>query len=144
MPARSPRAAALAGLLAAALAGPADAQTAAVCRGEIVVQGEGRAQAVPDVLRAVFSVEAEGAGPAEALSDASGRVAAMLDAFAEAGIEDADLQTVDISLFPVREHGDGVRAPRITAWRAGSGVAATLRDPALFGAVAQAATEAGA
>ncbi|MEM6439680.1 MAG: SIMPL domain-containing protein, partial [Pseudomonadota bacterium] len=47
-------------------------------------------------------------------------------------------------LFPVREHGDGVRAPRITAWRAGSGVAATLRDPALFGAVAQAATEAGA
>ncbi|MEM1313589.1 MAG: SIMPL domain-containing protein [Pseudomonadota bacterium] len=135
---------ALLGAAVAALPLAAPAQDAVVCRGEIAVQGLGQVQAVPDVLRAAFSVEAEAASPADALADASGRTAALLAAFADAGIEERDTQTVQVSLFPVRERGDGVRAPRVVAWRAGSGVSVVLRDPAKFGAVAEAATDAGA
>ncbi|MEO1686348.1 MAG: SIMPL domain-containing protein [Pseudomonadota bacterium] len=132
-------------LSASALAAPAQAQEAAgLCRGELTVTGQGVAMAVPDVLRLRFEVEAEASSPAEALADASAGMQGVFEALAAQGVAERDMATTDVNLFEVRERVKSGAPPRIVAWRAGSGVAVTLRDPSAFGAVAQAATGAGA
>ncbi len=135
---------------AVALAGPALAQQAAkpaeggTCPGRITVQGEGSVQAVPDLLRVTLEVEAEADAPGTALSDASADTQAVLDALKAQGIAARDISTTEVSLIPVRDQPEANQPPKTVGWRAASALRVSLRDTSTFGAVADAATQAGA
>ncbi len=117
---------------------------AAQCRGRLVVEGEGIETATPDVLRVSFGADARAEGPGEALSQASQATQALLDAVLAAGVAKADVSTTQVSLNPVYDRSERNAPPEIVAWEAGSSLAVTLKDVSRFGALATAATEAGA
>ncbi|WP_339947663.1 SIMPL domain-containing protein [uncultured Albimonas sp.] len=117
------------------------------CRGRLVVEGEGIETATPDVLRVSFGADARAEGPGEALSRASQATKSLLDAVLAAGVAREDVSTTQVSLNPVYERSDRAdrnAPPEIVAWEAGSSLAVTLKDVSGFGALATAATEAGA
>ncbi|SFH69133.1 SIMPL domain-containing protein [Albimonas pacifica] len=114
------------------------------CRGRLVVEGEGIETATPDVLRVSFGADARAEGPGEALAQASEAVKALLDAVLAAGVAKEDVSTTQVNLNPVYDRSERNAAPEIVAWEAGSSLAVTLKDVSKFGALATAATEAGA
>ncbi len=140
----------IAAAAALALVGPAAAQQArppaegGTCPGRIAVQGEGSVQAVPDLLRLTFEVEAEADTPAAALEDASADTQAVLDALKAQGLAARDISTTEVSLHPIRDQQEAGRAPVTTGWRAASALRAAVRDTGRFGEIADAATQAGA
>lgn len=132
---------------AVALAGPALAQQeaeSATCPGRITVQGEGSVQAVPDLLRVTFEVEAEADAPGTALQDASADTQAVLDALKAQGIAARDISTTEVSLIPVRDQTEANEPPKTVGWRAASALRVSVRDTSAFGSLADAATQAGA
>lgn len=132
---------------AVALAGPALAQQeaeGATCPGRITVQGEGSVQAVPDLLRVTFEVEAEADAPGTALQDASADTQAVLDALKAQGIAARDISTTEVSLIPVRDQTEANEPPKTVGWRAASALRVSVRDTSAFGSLADAATQAGA
>ena len=153
LPPARPRAGALVPALALALAAalaapalPARADTAAAALPRtIVVTGEGRAEAVPDMATVTLGMTAEAPTAAEALratSEAITKALAVLDA---AGIEARDRQTTGLSLSPVWDYGrDGSRPPRITGYRASNGLAVRVRDLSGLGALLDAVVADGA
>jgi len=114
------------------------------CRGRLVVEGEGIETATPDVLRVSFGAEARAEGPGEALSRASEATQGLLDAMLAAGVAKEDVSTTQVNLNPVYDHSQRNAPPKIVAWEAGSSLAVTLKEVSKFGALATAATEAGA
>ena len=140
---------ALAVLGAAALPGLAAAQTppqavAATCPGRLAVTGQGEASGTPDLLRVSLRTETEAASPADALNGTAARAEAMLKALKDQGIADVDVQTTEVSLYPVRDQAKPGKAPNIVAWRAANGLRVSLVDPSRFGSVVNAAAAAGA
>jgi uncharacterized protein len=136
--------AALAALIAAAVAfagvgRPGQARGSAAQPGRtITVEGVGTVRGVPDTAHVTFGVETHGATAQEALAAAGGKMRRILVALKQAGVEKADLQTQDVSVYPHQESSgpDG--------FDASSSVAATVRAVSRTGKVIDAAVAAGA
>jgi uncharacterized protein YggE len=105
----------------------------------VEVQGVGTATGTPDVLHVTVGVEAGAATVGDALSSANAAAGKVLDALHAAGLDDADLQTRDVHVYP-RYEGNG---QDITGYVAGQDIAVTLRDLGTAGATISAAVEAG-
>lgn len=112
----------------------------------IVVTGEGRVEAAPDLATVSAGVETEAASATDALTRNSAAMAQVLAALGEAGIAAADVQTSAIALEPVwnqpREGEAG--APRITGYAARNIVTIQVREIARLGGVLDALAQAGA
>jgi uncharacterized protein len=95
----------------AGAAPPAEIRWAAAQTGEaaqpgagITVVGDGEVSVAPDRLVAHLGVEVRAVSAGEALTTASQRVQAMIDALTGAGVAEQDIQTVEVSLRPEQLH----------------------------------------
>lgn len=112
-------------------AGPSDART-------ITVTGSGTARGVPDTAVFSFGVETEGATARLASAANAEQMRRVIAALVAAGVERADLQTQDVSLYPRRDDsGTG------SGFTANSSVSATVRDISRAGKAVDAAVAAG-
>lgn len=135
------------GLLAATLVGPAvnavQAQTDPedVVR-SISVNGTGRVKAEPDVADINLGVTKQGEDAQTALGETADVMDAVIKALLEAGIAEADIQTTNLSLYPIYDYDEN--PPEIEGWEASNQVNVTVRDIESVGGVVDAATAAGA
>lgn len=106
----------------------------------ITVTGTGRITAVPDIADWSFGVQAEAATASEALESAAGTTRSIVDALRAAGVEQKDLRTEQVSVYP-RTSQDG---RSVEGFSATSSVSATVRDIGRAGDVVDAAVGAGA
>lgn len=100
----------------------------------IDVTGSGRASAPPDVVRVSAGVRCEAPDVSAALSDAAGRAAALAQAARDHGVDPRDLRTTSSGVQP-RYDRDGTS---VVGYSAQQGLAVTVRDPALVGALVDA------
>jgi len=100
----------------------------------IVVTGEGRIAAEPDMAVINLGVMREAATAGEAMSAASEAAAAVLAAVAEAGIEPRDVQTSSLNLQPRWDHSDQNGA-RLTGYIANNDLMIRVRDLDALGAL---------
>ena len=117
----------------------APAADAAIPSG-VTVTGTGRVSVVPDRLDATFGVETQASTADEALSANADTTQNVIDALGNAGIEDEDIQTQQVSVYP-RYSSDG---QVIVGYSASNSVLAKIRELDGAGAVIDAAAAAGA
>ncbi|CAA9387688.1 MAG: hypothetical protein AVDCRST_MAG66-716 [uncultured Pseudonocardia sp.] len=136
---RSPRAAALLGLLAAVLvagcSAPAVAAPGPVDRPVITTRGTGTASAAADIVTVTLGVQTSGTTASEALAANNEAAAAVQEVLRGAGVAGEDLRTADLSIFP--SYSDEGRT--ITGYEVSNRVTAVLRDLAGAGALVDAA-----
>ena len=92
----------------------------------ITVSGRAEAEAVPDIATLSIGVETEARTPGEALSENAERMTAVMARLKEAGIDDRDLRTSQLGIWPIfAERGQ----PRETVgYRASNQLTVTIRD----------------
>lgn len=135
----------LAGVLvvAAAIAGVAQprlGRSATPTAGTLItVTGSGTVDATPDRASFDFGVTSQGATATEALARNSSEARAISDALKRAGIDSADIQTTQVSLWP-QTSSEGTR---ITGYQASNSVQVTA-GLGRSGALVDAAVRAGA
>lgn len=132
--------------LAAALAVlPAAAQETDWPGRHVAVSGTAEVEAVPDRATVTAGAETQAATAAEALAANSTVMAEVFAALEAAGIERRDVQTSNLTLGAIWNHGrDGSEPPRVTGYQAGNMVTVRVRDVSALGAVIDAVTTAGA
>ena len=97
-------------------------------RRAITVSAQGKAVAVPDELTVSLGVMVRAATAREALSQANERTRAAITAFKEGGVEERDLATADLTIWP--EYGE---TRRVDAHQARNTLSVRLRDLAQAG-----------
>ena len=139
---RRPALALCAALAAPPLAAPLAAQEADPA-GRLVVTGEGRSAAAPDMAVLRLGAQAEAEEAAAALDAASRAARALIEALRAAGVAEADIQTSELALHPRYAPRDGME-DAVTGYVASNVVTARLRDLDALGDTLDAAAEAGA
>jgi uncharacterized protein len=123
-------------ILAAAFA--AEGMAAETSR-ELVVTGQGRVEAVPDLATVTAGVEAQAEEAAEALAESGETMREVLAALEEAGIARTDIQTSHVALEPVyrqRNDRDGmIEAPEVVGYIARNILTVRVREVGAVGAV---------
>jgi uncharacterized protein YggE len=99
-------------------------------RRSVTVSAVGKAVAVPDELTVSLGVMVRAATAREALSQANERTRAAIAAFKDGGVEERDLATADLTIWP--EYGD---SRRVDAYQARNTLSVRLRDIAQAGAL---------
>ena len=137
---------ALAGVLVAAIAGPAMTVSAADDSGArehtISVDGSGIVKVKPDVADVSLGVSIRRDRAGDASIEAANALAMVIEALLAAGIAEDDIQTTTLSLDTVYDYD---RSPAtIVGYQATNIVNVTLRDVTQVGAVIDAAVDAGA
>ncbi|MBI4450174.1 SIMPL domain-containing protein [Candidatus Uhrbacteria bacterium] len=94
---------------------------------QITVSGEGKVRAAPDVAIVTAGFTELGADARTVQSAINRRAAALVDAVKQAGVAQADIQTVDFSVSPQYAYGEG-KAPRVTGYGANQSVEIRIRD----------------
>ncbi|MEM9782743.1 MAG: SIMPL domain-containing protein [Pseudomonadota bacterium] len=123
---------------------PALAAEPEAAPGRLTVRGIGTASAEPDIARLSMAATGEARRPAEALSQASTGIAAVIDALAALGIAARDMQTTAVDLQPVFNRPEAGQSARITGYRAVNRLSITVRDLDIVGRAIAEGTEAGA
>lgn len=107
------------------------------------VTGTGAVSGAPDLARAVFGVTAQRPAAAEAYAETARAMTDVMAAVAAAGVAEADVQTVELSLAPVYV-GGGDAPLRIEGYAARQRVAVTVRALESLGPLLDSAARAGA
>jgi uncharacterized protein YggE len=102
----------------------------------ITVSGLGTATGIPDTADVWIGVQAEGATANAALDRANESAAALLEVLKGAGIDETDIQTTNVSLYPTYDN----EGRRITGYVASNDLSVTVRDLDELGKVLDAAT----
>jgi uncharacterized protein len=97
-------------------------------RRSVTVSAAGKAAAVPDELTVSLGVMVRAATAREALSQANERTRAAIAAFKEGGVEDRDLATAELSIWP--DYGE---SRRVEGYQARNTLSVRLRDIAQAG-----------
>lgn len=131
---------ALVGALALPVAGWAEG------RAELTVTGVGEVELAPDMATLTLGVSEQGATAAEAMNQASTKIAAILAELSATGVAEKDLQTVGLTLDPVYEpvRNDVTRPPRVLGFEAGNTIQVTVRDLTALGRILDGVVENGA
>jgi uncharacterized protein YggE len=124
-----------AGLLAAAIAGPALGPRPALAADPttppehtITVTGTGTATVSPDIADVRLGVSVSRPTVKDARSVAAARMTAVIDAVKKLGIADKDIQTTTISLQPTYDYTNNGNPPRITGYNFSNGIEVTVRN----------------
>lgn len=129
---RGMRVALLAGIVAGQMAGAALAQAAP---GKIIVTGEGRVDAAPDIATITLGVQVRAETAAAALAANSERLAAVLARLKSGGIAERDLQTSGLGLGPQMDYSREGQPPRVVGYEATNMLTVRVRDLAKLGTV---------
>ncbi len=109
----------------------------------ISVEGRGEVTAVPDIAEVSFGVQTDRLGTAEkAMAQLSDKMNAVVAAVKAAGIEEKDITTQNLSLYPSYDWKEGVRIDQ--GFEANQSLQVKVRDLSNIGAILAAATSAGA
>lgn len=108
----------------------------------IMVMGEGKASAEPDVAMISVGVETRTPTAREAAGENKERMSDVMEALRGMAIAEEDLQTLDYRIQPEIDWDDG--EPRVIGYVASSSVVAKIRQIDQVGDVLDAVTEAGA
>jgi len=108
----------------------------------ITVTGQGEVSVSPDVARFTIGVEVERATVAEARDAAAQAAGAIVEALKEHGIAEEDIQTQQLTIYPVYEYSRDER-PRIVGYTVSNLVSVTVRDLDRVSEALDAAIEAG-
>jgi uncharacterized protein len=129
----------------AVTAGPSPAAASDDAPREIVVTGEGRVEAAPDMATVSAGVENQADTAEAALAANAEAMRRVLEALADAGIERRDVQTNRLSLDPVYRPRDGEDwSPEVMAYLARNMVTVRVRAVGNLGAVIDTMSETGA
>ena len=147
IPVRPARPLLLPALLAAALALPllpgASAAATPDAPARIVVTGEGRTDASPDMATITLGVQTEATTAGAALRENSARLSAVLARLREGGVAPRDLQTSGLSLGPVMDYrADG--GARLRGYQASNQLSVRVRDLGALGGILDLAVSDGA
>jgi uncharacterized protein len=104
----------------------------------VTVTGTGRANGTPDTATLFMGARAERSTAQEAMAVVNENANALLDVLTGAGVEEKDIQTTSVSLYPTY----GPNGGQITGYAAENSVSVKLRDLANAGAVIDAASAA--
>jgi len=115
----------------------------------ITVVGEGRASAIPDMAEAHVGVEVLAPTVEEAAAEAEERMAAIMTALQDAGIDEKDIQTSSYSIsfdrYPdPRPMRDGEVSQRESQYRVSNMVRVSIRELGTVGAILDEVIAAGA
>lgn len=102
----------------------------------ITVSGLGTATGTPDTADVWMGVQAEATTANAALDRANESAAALLEVLRGAGIDEADIQTTNVALYPTYDNN----GRRITGYVASNDLSVTVRDLDRLGRVLDAAT----
>lgn len=112
--------------------------------GKVSVSGEGQVVVSPDRVRAVFSADARSADRQTASETARKLAADIRAAALDAGVPEAKLRTLNTTLGPVYDYGNGNGVPKIAGYAGTVSLEITVDDPEVAGAAIDAAIKAGA
>lgn len=110
----------------------------------ISVQGTATRSVEPDHAIVSLGIEAVGPSSAEATAELAAKSNQIVDAAADSGVAEADIQTSGLSLFPVYGDIDELQQPTILGYRASANYRITVRVIDEVAGVLDAALEAGA
>lgn len=98
--------------------------------GRIIVTGEGRIDAVPDMAVVRMGVTAEAETATDAMAQVSETMARVQAVLAAAGIDSRDVQTTALNLNPQWDNRprENDQAPRIIGYYAENGISVRVRD----------------
>ncbi|MEZ5934230.1 MAG: SIMPL domain-containing protein [Alphaproteobacteria bacterium] len=130
------------GLLAAAGLGAPSALADQAEPRRITVTGSAEAQAVPDMATLSIGVETEAETPGKALADNAERMTAVMSRLKDVGIEDRDLQTSRLGIWPVFAERQQPQKP--VGYHASNQLTVTIRAIDRLGAVLDQAVAEGA
>ncbi|MEM8950179.1 MAG: SIMPL domain-containing protein [Pseudomonadota bacterium] len=94
--------------------------------GRITVTGRGEAQAEPDIATMSIGVQTDAKAPGEALSENARRMIAVMQRLKDAGIEDRDLRTSQLAIWPIR--ADSRQPGSFDGYRVTNQLTVTIRD----------------
>jgi uncharacterized protein len=135
------------GVLALTACAPkaAAAPTSQAQPNSISVTGVGSAYGKPDVAVMQIGVESRSADPAEAVSDTTDKMTAIMGALKELGIPEEDIQTSNFSVYAQQDYDPSTGAPLGTfTYVVNNTVTVTVRDLSKVGASLGNAVKAGA
>lgn len=120
--------------------GPGVSQAAETPARQISVTGTGAAAAKPDIATVTAGVTSEAETAAQALSQNSAAMRAVLDALKQLGLADRDVQTSNFSIQPQynrvdRRASSSDREPQIIGYTVTNTVVAVVRDLEKLGTV---------
>ncbi|NNC92578.1 MAG: SIMPL domain-containing protein [Acidimicrobiia bacterium] len=92
----------------------------------ITVSGEGRVAGTPDTLTLTIGINLERDTVAQATDDAARLATDLIDALQGEGIEEADIQTANYSIYPVYDYRNDSR--RLIGYRVSNDVRVKIRD----------------
>jgi len=110
----------------------------------ITVTGDATVNAAPDEAVITLSVENDAPEPGTALDENSKSIQKVLDRLKAEGVPEADIQTSNVSLYPVRTYDPQTGKESLTGYRANNSVTVTLKEAALVGKILAASVETGA
>lgn len=130
----------------AAEGGPSRVITGAPTDGAagITVTGEARVIVVPDMATVTVGTEHQAKTAAEALATVNERMASVVAALRQLGIDERDLTTQSVYVNPVYDYGTDGRAPTLVGYQASQTLSAKVRDIDDAGKVIDTAVGAGA
>lgn len=92
----------------------------------IAVSGEGRVAGTPDTLTLNIGINLERDSVSAATDDAAQLAAALLAALRAEGVEEADIQTANYSIYPVYDYRNDTR--RLLGYRVANDVRVKIRE----------------
>lgn len=116
--------------------------TAARTPNTVTASGSGTIQAAPDEATMSFGVSKSGQDPKGLLAETSKAAEMIVAALRKAGVDEKDIQTQNVSLYPQTNFNNGKTV--VTGYESSINVTAKVRDLATLGKVIDAGNAAGA
>jgi len=110
----------------------------------IEISTEASVKASPDIAMISAGVETEKPTAEAAFTENSNKMKRIFDALKAAGIEDKDIRTSNISLYPYREYNKNLEKDYIAGYRASNNLSVRFRDMKAVGKVIDALISQGA
>ena len=111
---------------------------------QIIVDGEGRVSATPDIANVNIGVRREARQAGAAIDAASKAMTSVLESIAAAGIAPEDVQTTRIGLDPRWQHSQNGTPPRVVGYVASNDLRIRVRDLDLLGGLLDSVVSEGA
>lgn len=111
--------------------------------GKLTVSGQGEATAVPDMATMSMGVTQSADSPKEAMSLVTREINAVFAQLKDAGLPERDLQTSQISLYPIWSNPDRNGRTEVTGFTASVNMSVVLRDIDRLGDILVAVVDAG-
>ncbi|OFV80451.1 MAG: hypothetical protein A2W26_09420 [Acidobacteria bacterium RBG_16_64_8] len=110
----------------------------------ITVVGDATVSSAPDEAVLTLTIETDGDDPGTAMNQNAEAVTAVIDRLKQEDVEDGDIETANVSVYPIRSYHPETGKETLVGYRCQNSIRVTLADADVVGRVLSAAVEAGA